>query len=183
MIRLIAAMALLGLTMPATAAVFELSDDGTVVRLDTPVVPTAPAARGRPAGAIAAARAREFRPAVVRASQFYEVSPALVDAVARVESRYNPSALSRANAAGIMQLMPGTARAMGVERADPAANIRGGTAYLRHLLNRFDGDVVRALAAYNAGPGAVVRAGGVPPFPETVSYVAAVMDRLAAAAR
>ena len=94
-----------------------------------------------------------------------------------------PARVRTTRAASIMQLMPGTARAMGVEPFDPAANIRGGTAYLRLLLNRFDGDVVRTVAAYNAGPSAVIRAGGVPRIPETVSYVAAVMDRLAAAAQ
>ena len=82
-----------------------------------------------------------------------------------------------------MQLMPGTARELGVDPRDPAANIRGGTAYIRKLLNRFDGDLVRTIAAYNAGPNAVIKAGGVPRYRETQAYVASVMNRLAASAQ
>lgn len=183
MIRMAATVTLVLLASPATAAVFEVGDDGAMVRLDAPVAMAAAPARARPAGAMATARARAFHPDVARAGRQYEVSPALIDAIARVESQYDPQAVSRTDAVGIMQLMPATARAMGVARADPAANIRGGTAYLRVLLNRFDGDVVRTIAAYNAGPAAVIRAGGIPRFPETVAYVAAVMDHLAAAAQ
>ena len=183
MIPLAATLTLLLLATPAAAGVFEIDGDGTMVRLDTPVATVAASGGRRPASQKIAARALAFRPAVDRAAERYAVSPALIDAVAHVESAYDPAAVSPAHAAGIMQLMPATARAMGVERRDPAANIRGGTAYLRLLLDRFDGDVVRAVAAYNAGPRAVDRAGGVPRIPETVSYVAAVMDRLAAAAQ
>ncbi len=168
---------------PAAAAVFDVGDDGTVSRLDTPVAPAVAARAPHQGNAALAARAQSFRPAVEAAAQHYAVSPSLIDAIARVESRYQAAAVSRARAAGIMQLMPATAQAMGVDRTDPAANIRGGTAYLRLLLNRFDGDVVRTVAAYNAGPTAVVRAGGVPRIPETVAYVTAVMDQLAAAAQ
>jgi soluble lytic murein transglycosylase-like protein len=181
MIRLAVTMTLL-LASPVTAAVFEVGDDGTMVRLDSPAAVALPA-RARQTGTAVAVRARAFRPDVARAGRQYDVSPALIDAIARVESGYDSRAVSRTNAAGIMQLMPGTARAMGVKRADPAANIGGGTAYLRLLLNRFDGDVVRTIAAYNAGPAAVIRAGGIPRFPETVAYVASVMDQLAAAAQ
>ena len=84
---------------------------------------------------------------------------------------------------GVMQLMPATAQSLGVDAAAPDQNIRGGTAYVRQLLNHFDGDLVRTVAAYNAGPAAVARAGGVPGYRETRAYVAAVMDRLAGAAR
>ena len=182
MARLIA-LSLLLLAAPVRAAVFEVGDDGSMVRLDAPVVAVAVAARPRASAGTAAARARAFRPAVDRAGRQFEVSPALIDAIAHVESRYDPAAVSRVRATGIMQLMPGTARALGVDARDGAANIRGGTAYLRQLLDRFDGDIVRTVAAYNAGPGAVQRAGGVPRYPETVAYVASVMDRLAAAAQ
>ena len=183
--RAFALTAALLLAMPAGAAVFEVGDDGAVERLDTPVPAAAVEARlsQRIASSTATTRARQFQPDVARAGREYEVSPALVDAIAHVESRYNPRAVSPAKAAGIMQLMPATARAMGVDRMNPAANIRGGTAYLRVLLNRFDGDLVRTIAAYNAGPGAVIRAGGVPRYPETVAYVASVLDRLSAAAQ
>lgn len=167
-------------TTPAAAAVYEVGDDGVVERLD--VAPKfSPPAKVRYSHGTSAA-AQTYRPYVAAASARYEVSPALVDAIAHAESRYNQAAISRAGAAGVMQLMPGTARDLGVDRTDAEANIRGGTAYLRLLLNRFDGDVVRTIAAYNAGPGAVAKAGGVPRIPETVHYVATVLDRLADAA-
>lgn len=105
----------------------------------------------------------------------------LVAAIAWVESRYDRRARSPAGAIGVMQLMPRTARDLGVDPHDPAANLKGGAAYLRFLLERFDGDLVKAIAAYNAGPGAVDRHRGVPPYPETRRYVAAVLERLAAA--
>ncbi len=184
MARLIA-LSLLLLAAPVQAAVFEVGDDGSMARLDAPAAVAAAATprRAHPASGTGASRASAFRPAVDRAGRQYEVSPALIDAIAHVESRYDPSAVSRSNATGIMQLMPGTARALGVDARDGAANIRGGTAYLRQLLDRFDGDIVRTVAAYNAGPGAVQRAGGVPRYPETLAYVASVMDHLAAAAQ
>ena len=183
MIKLAATVTLLLAAVPALPAVFEVGDDGAMVRLDVPVAAAVLPARRRPASPSMAARALAFRPDVDGAARSYQISPALIDAIARVESRYDPKARSSADAAGIMQLMPRTARAMGVERTDPAANIRGGTAYLRLLLDRFDGDVVRTIAAYNAGPAAVSRAGGIPRFPETVAYVGMVMDNLAAAAQ
>lgn len=166
--------------VPATAAVWEVGADGSVERLDRDAV-------ARPVAAIAVTprgqRAAGFRPIVASAADRYAVNPALIDAIAHVESRYNPAALSPKRARGIMQLMPGTARDLGVDAGDPAANIRGGTAYIRRLLDRFDGDIVRTIAAYNAGPAAVVRAKGIPPYPETVSYVSRVLDHMAQAAR
>jgi soluble lytic murein transglycosylase-like protein len=107
----------------------------------------------------------------------YDLDPALVESVVANESGFNPNATSAAGAAGLMQLMPGTAASLGVrDRYDPAQNLRGGTRYLRSLLDRF-GDVELALAAYNAGPGAVERYGGVPPYPQTQRYVRNVMAR------
>lgn len=172
------------LALPAAAAVYEVGADGSVERLDVGArapLPVRPPANL--AGTTATANARRFQPLVASAAAHYAVSPALIDAIAHVESRYDPGAVSPTKAVGIMQLMPGTARELGVDARDAEANIRGGTAYLRQLLDRFDGDVVRTIAAYNAGPGAVIKAGGVPNYRETRAYVTAVLDRLAAAAQ
>lgn len=114
----------------------------------------------------------EFAYAIDSAVRKYGVEPALVRALIHAESGFNAKARSRKGAMGLMQLMPGTARDMGV--ADPALpdlNIRGGTKYLASLLLRFRGDVKLALAAYNAGPEAVTKYAGVPPFAETTVYV------------
>lgn len=105
----------------------------------------------------------------------------LVDAVAWQESRYNPRARSTAGAVGVMQLMPGTARQLGVYNPqDVEQNVVGGTAYLRQQLERFGNNVPLALAAYNAGPGAVMKYGGIPPYRETQDYVRQIMQRLSA---
>jgi soluble lytic murein transglycosylase-like protein len=105
------------------------------------------------------------------------VDPALVRAVIHAESSFNPTAVSRTGAMGLMQLMPGTAARFGVGNAfDPQENIRGGVTYLRFLLDKFDGDVRLAAAGYNAGEGAVMKYGGVPPYNETTEYVARVLD-------
>ncbi|WP_295496372.1 lytic transglycosylase domain-containing protein [Sphingorhabdus sp. EL138] len=105
----------------------------------------------------------------------------LVDAVAWQESRYNPHARSTAGAIGVMQLMPGTARQLGVRNPhDVEQNVVGGTAYLRQQLERFGNNVPLALAAYNAGPGAVIKYGGIPPYRETQDYVRQIMQRLSA---
>ena len=114
-----------------------------------------------------------FEPLVQEYAARHRLRPGLVRAVIQVESGFDPGATSPKGAMGLMQLMPATARALGVRRPyDPTENIRGGTAYLRQLLDRYDGDEVLALAAYNAGSGAVNRYGGqVPPYRETRDYV------------
>jgi len=109
----------------------------------------------------------------------YRVSEALVAAVISVESEFNPRAVSRRGALGLMQLMPGTAALLGVRDAfDPAENVDAGARHLRELLDRFANDVALALAAYNAGAQAVIRHGGVLPYPETRAFVARVLGRI-----
>ena len=104
------------------------------------------------------------------------VPPALVKAVAKVESGFNPRSTSGAGAQGLMQLMPGTARGLGVtDPYDPLQSLRGGAKYLRQQLDRFGGDYSKAIAAYNAGPGAVQKYGGIPPYAETQAYVPRVL--------
>jgi soluble lytic murein transglycosylase-like protein len=108
------------------------------------------------------------------------LSPDLIEAVAWNESRLHPRVVSAAGAVGEMQLMPATAHALGVDAHDSQQNYRGGATYLRWLMQRYDGNLLWALAAYNAGPGAVEKYHGVPPYKETQAYVAAVLDRLSA---
>ena len=110
------------------------------------------------------------------AAQRHGLDPALLKALIRAESNFDPTAGSPAGAQGLTQLMPGTAAALGVTDVhDPAQAIDGGATYLRRQLDAFGGDVAKALAAYNAGPGAVSRYGGVPPYAETQQYVQRVL--------
>jgi hypothetical protein len=111
-----------------------------------------------------------------RLAPLYGVNPQLAVAMAAVESNFNPAALSPRSAMGVMQLIPATAERFGVNKPfDPEQNIRGGLAYLRWLHRYFDGDVERIVAAYNAGEGAVMAHGGVPPYAETLAYVSRVL--------
>lgn len=113
-----------------------------------------------------------LEPFIQEAATTHSMSPSLIRAVIQTESRFNPLAVSRVGAQGLMQLMPTTARHVGIENPfDPRENILGGTKYLSTLLDRFKGNTARALAAYNAGPTAVSRHRGLPPYRETQGYV------------
>ncbi|HDZ90424.1 MAG: lytic transglycosylase domain-containing protein [Deltaproteobacteria bacterium] len=118
-----------------------------------------------------------FHPIILKAATLHEVDPALIKAVIMVESRYDPRAVSRQGAKGLMQLMPRTARALGVEDVfDPEHNVNGGVKYLRQLLDEFNHDLELALAAYNAGSSKVRRYRGVPPIKATRRYVTKVFE-------
>ncbi|MGB7849156.1 MAG: lytic transglycosylase domain-containing protein [Candidatus Acidiferrum sp.] len=151
------------------------ADDILEIETDTtpPAAPKVKPQAGRPAHPI------DLEEALSAASHNYNVSPDLLRSVIRAESGFNPNARSVKGAQGLMQLMPATAARMGVRNAmDPAENLDGGARYLRELLWRYNNDLPRALAAYNAGPERVEQYHGVPPYPETVAYVIRVLRGL-----
>jgi soluble lytic murein transglycosylase-like protein len=177
----------------ARAEVFELAGNGNFVQISQPAWRPEPVAMPenyapviiQPTAATAMLGSGQSK-GIVRqhiqlAARQYGISSDLIDAVAWQESRYNPRAISSAGAIGVMQLMPGTARNLGVTNPhDVQQNVAGGAAYLREQLDRFGNNVPLALAAYNAGPGAVRKYGGIPPYRETQNYVRKIMQRLSA---
>ena len=187
-------------TVPAKADVLEIGDDGarwvaggeaaSVVEVleagdGVSVVPVeVPADVWVPDHVVAdpEAHARTvpelYRAKVAELAQRFDLSPSLIEAMVWQESRWRADAVSPVGARGLAQLMPATARELGVDPRDPFANLEGGARYLRAQLDRFDGDLEKALAAYNAGPGRVLRAGGVPRIRETRLYVASILGRL-----
>jgi soluble lytic murein transglycosylase-like protein len=162
---------------PAVLIAAPVSDIAAAVPLTSmPVAPALPSASR-------AAEAARLQPLIALVAKDANLSPHLLRAVIAVESAYDTRAVSRKGAQGLMQLMPATAQRFGVTDAfDPRQNLTGGAAYLKWLLQRFDGNLELALAAYNAGEAAVVKAGyRVPPLPETRAYVPRVLERLRAA--
>ncbi|CAN7219159.1 lytic transglycosylase domain-containing protein [Phenylobacterium sp. LjRoot225] len=157
------------------AQVLEIDDNGVAAR----VGPGWPSSRAPGPAASTLRSSATLRGQIEAAAAATELDPDFLEAVARTESGLNPNARSPAGAIGVMQLMPKTAAELGVDPHDPAQNILGGARYLRAQLDRFDGAIDLALAAYNAGPGRVVRYGGVPPFTETQAYVGRNLARLA----
>ena len=149
------------------------------VLIAAPQSPDGSATPGRaPTPAPGPAGETRYAAVVEEVSRTYGLDSALLHAVIAVESSYNPRAVSNKGAAGLMQLMPGTARRYGVADAfDPLQNVSGGAQYLRDLLELFDSDVSLALAAFNAGENAVIRHGRrIPPYRETLRYVPKVLD-------
>lgn len=139
--------------------------------------PSAPTASPEvPAGPILPAKS-PIESLIAAAAARHLIDPDFVSSVVKFESGFIPTAVSPKGALGLMQLMPQTAAWLGVENVlDPAANVEGGTKYLRQLLDQYDGDALKALAAYNAGPQRVEQYGGVPPFPETRAYITRIID-------
>lgn len=181
---------------PASADVLEIGDDGA--RWVSGALAAAPQAQpgaaedvvelsadfAVPAQAIADLGLHDdgvpavYAAKVAELSARFDLSPALIEALVWQESRWQAQARSPVGAQGLAQLMPGTARYLGVNPLDPLANLEGGARYLREQIDRFDGNLEKALAAYNAGPGRVLAAGGIPPIRETQTYVASIMGRL-----
>jgi soluble lytic murein transglycosylase-like protein len=191
----IAAM-MLSLAVEARADVLELGSDGArwvagPLAERAAAAPASAAAEvlpdslGLPAHAIAdparhaAGIPPRYAAKIAELAARFDLSPSLLEALVWQESRWRETAVSPVGAQGLAQLMPGTARYLGVNPHDPFQNLEGGARYLREQLDRFDGNLEKALAAYNAGPGRVERAGGIPNIRETKQYVAAIMGRLA----
>ncbi|MDZ4374615.1 MAG: lytic transglycosylase domain-containing protein [Phenylobacterium sp.] len=173
----------------AFAQVLEIGDDGAVTTYAGPHAHTSAGAAAilppQPAAALAGQLFRAPPEEVIRlireSSARHAVPAEVVEAVAWQESRFNHAAVSSKGARGVMQLLPTTASDLGVDPSDLKGNIDGGAAYLAQQIRRF-GDLRLALAAYNAGPGAVQRYGGIPPYAETQTYVRAILARLGPAA-
>lgn len=173
------------LEIGSDGAVSKRSSTGAVVwntDVDPTDTPMAEAAPDVPAAAVTMIVAPSipagYAQPLAQAAAQYHISPDLLAALVGRESNWRTTAMSTKGAIGLTQLMPATARAMQVDPGNAAANLVGGARYLRQMLDLFDGDVERALAAYNAGPNRVIRAGGIPAIAETRTYVSTIIGRL-----
>ena len=166
----------------AQAQVMEIRADGTSVTYSGPVVSTVAGTTPLAPSAITRSKNSAATIALHHAAIRHDVSASLIEAIAWQESRWNQNAVSPKGARGVMQLMPATAHSLGVDAGDLDGNVDGGAAYLAQMMRRFDGDIIRSLAAYNAGPEAVAHYGGMPPYRETQAFVSSILDRLAASA-
>ncbi len=198
---LLALAAVASAQAPVRANVLEIGDDGATWISGGPatdnretaasLAPAAPVSAVSPVALdgdaitvpLASAGPSAWNARVAQLAAKYDLSPALIEALVWQESRWRHNAISPVGARGLAQLMPGTALALGVNADDPSANLEGGARYLRQQLDAFGGNLEKALAAYNAGPGRVKQAGGVPAIRETQQYVAAIIGRLSAPVR
>jgi soluble lytic murein transglycosylase-like protein len=166
----------------AQAQISQKVGPGGVIELSSPRRPDKPAAKAEPKRIVmptpgSAVRATRFDDYIREAARLYRIPEALIRAVIKVESNFDPRAVSPANARGLMQMIPATAERMMVNDIfDPRQNILGGTRYLRILANTFNGNLQLTIAAYNAGERAVARYGGIPPYDETQQYVVDVLS-------
>jgi hypothetical protein len=142
-----------------------------------PPAPAAPASAPVATASVAPPVEDPIKNWIAGAASRSQIDPDFLASVVQAESGFNPTAVSPKGARGLMQIMPHTAASLGVENAfDPAANLEGGTKYLRQLLDQYGGDAGKALAAYNAGPRRVEQYGGVPPYPETRAYITRIIN-------
>lgn len=174
----------LGLCLqPVQAQVYEIDATGTVMSISQAAKTVVPVTQQAPPTYSTAITAKTMPPqwkiVVTTIAKRHDIDPTLFEAVIWQESRWNPSALSPKGAVGLTQLMPGTAQQLGVDPLDPVANLDGGAQYLKKMLDSFNGDVILALAAYNAGPNRVLKHKAVPAFAETQKYVASIQQRVA----